>query len=125
MLREKFSIAPFEQSPYAYRNGLVEIKAHKDFETELFTYDLVKGNIKSKEINAFLWAFNDFFPRKRDIREYCSGKTFVRKNDICRTYGIVFEGEKFKYNIRITNDTDLRGINFYIVVNKKTTVAAA
>lgn len=125
MLRERFTIAPFEQSPYAYRDGLVEIAAHKDFDSGFFTYNLIKGRMRSKEIDAFLWAFNDFFPRKRDISAYCSGKTFVRKNDVCRTYGIVFEGKKFKYNIRITNNTDLRGINFYIVVNKKATVVAA
>lgn len=125
MLRERFTIAPFEQSPYAYRDGLVEIAAHKDFDSGFFTYNLIKGRMRSKEIDAFLWAFNDFFRSKSDVRHYCNGKTFVRSDKITRTYGLVIEGHTFKYNVRITNDTDLNGVNFFIVVNKKTAVAAA
>lgn len=125
MLRNRFTVAPFEQSPYSYRSGLVEIRAHKDFMTDFFTYDLVKGQLKSREIEAFLWAFKDFFRKKSEVRHYCCGKTFIRKTRMCRTYGVVIEGKKFKYNVRITDNTDLFGVNFYIVVNKKADVEAA
>lgn len=131
MLRESFTVAPFEQSPYAYRDGLVEIAAHKDFDSGFFSYNLIKGRMchgdeeRSKEIDAFLWAFKDFFNSKSAVNHYCSGKTFVRSDKITRTYGLVIEGHTFKYNVRITNDTDLNGVNFFIVVNKKTAVAAA
>lgn len=126
MLRENtFKIVDFEQSPYAYRGGITEIKAHKDFENEMFTYSFIKGYRKSREIENFLWALKDLFDNKRDVSRYCNGKTFVRKTRTRRTYGIVIEGHSFKYNVRIDKDSERNGVRFYIVVNRKTAVAAA
>ena len=118
MLHSRFTVAPFEQSPYAYRSGLVEIKAHMDFQNNLLTYSYVKGYRRNKEIENFLWAFKDFFGNKRDVNRYCCSKTFVRKTRTCRTYGVVFEGKAFKYNVRIDNNTDKNAVNYFIVINR-------
>ena len=125
MLLSDFKTVSFEQSPRAYRNGMVEIKAHKNFNNGFLTYSIEKGYMGSLEIVDFIWAFRDFFKCRRDVNDYCNGETFLRSDRIVRSYGVVIEGKKFKYNVRITNDTCENGVNYYIVITPKASVAAA